>query len=61
VDTYYLTVFSKKGEKLMDETFEAENDEQAMELGTKRLEEENYEGHTHRCVNPRGKLVLFHR
>lgn len=58
---YALTVFSKKGEKLLDETFSANNDAEAKELGNKRLAEENYSEHTHRCVSPDARLVLFHR
>ncbi len=61
LQNYVLTVFSKKGEKLLDESFEAENDEQAKEIGTKRLIEENYDEYTHRCVSPNARLVLFHR
>ncbi|MBU5465599.1 hypothetical protein KQI49_01995 [Virgibacillus sp. MSJ-26] len=59
--TYNLTVFDKLGEKLLDETFEAENNEKAKEVGTSRLNEEGYSEHTHRCVSPDAKLVLFHR
>ncbi|WP_174616199.1 YhzD family protein [Virgibacillus ihumii] len=59
--TYNLTVFDKSGEKLMDESFEAANNEEAKKVGTARLEEEGYNEHTHRCVSPEAKLVLFHR
>jgi hypothetical protein len=59
--TYALTVYDENGENLLNESFEAENDEKAKELGQKRLEEENYENHTHRCVTPEAKLILFHR
>lgn len=58
---YVLTAFAKSGEKLLDETFEASNDEEAKSIGMKRLEEEGYEEHTHRCVAPNARLVLFHR
>lgn len=58
---YILTVFSKQGEKLLDETIEAKNDDEAKTLGTKRLQEEGYEEHTHRCVAPNARLVMFHR
>jgi len=61
VKEYALTVFSKKGEKLLDEVIEAENDKQAEDLGKAKLQEHNYEEHTHRCVSPTAKLVLFHR
>ncbi|GLO65582.1 MULTISPECIES: YhzD family protein [Oceanobacillus] len=59
--TYALTVFSKNGEKLLDTSFTAENDESAKEIGQTQLEEEGYMEHTHRCVSPDAKLVLFHR
>ncbi|GAA0596037.1 YhzD family protein [Virgibacillus siamensis] len=59
--TYNLTVFDKSGEKLLDESFEAANNEEAKKVGTARLEEEGYSEHTHRCVSPEAKLVLFHR
>jgi len=58
---YVLTVFSKTGEKLLDESFAAQNDDEAKAIGTKRLEEENYSEYTHRCVAPNARLVLFHR
>lgn len=59
--TYALTVFKQTGEKLLDETFTAENDDEAKKVGTARLEDEGYINYTHRCVNPEAKLVLFHR
>lgn len=59
--TYNLTVFEKNGEKLLDETFEAADNEGAKEAGKARLEAEGYSEHTHRCVTSDGKLVLFHR
>lgn len=58
---YTLTVFSKTGEKLMDETFTANNDAEAKKLGKEKLKEENYAEHTHRCVASNARLVLFHR
>lgn len=36
---YKLTVFEPSGEKLLDESFTAENDEQAKELGQNLLKE----------------------
>mgnify|MGYP001470670145 CR=1 FL=1 len=59
--TYYLTVYNKTGENLLNDSFEAENDEEAKNIGTKTLEENNYEETTHRLVSPDGKLLLFHR
>jgi len=58
---YVLTVFSKDGEKLLDESFAAQNDDEAKNVGQKRLDEEGYAEHTHRCVAPNARLVLFHR
>ncbi|MBA2174579.1 hypothetical protein H0266_06610 [Halobacillus locisalis] len=59
--TYFLTVFEKDGTNVLDETFEAEHDDQAKEIGTQKLEEKGFSEHTHRCVAPNGHLVLFHR
>lgn len=59
--TYALTVFKQTGEKLLDETFTAENDDEAKKVGSARLAEEGYSDNTHRCVSPEAKLVLFHR
>ncbi|MBM7601707.1 hypothetical protein JOC34_004135 [Virgibacillus halotolerans] len=59
--TFALTVFSPSGEKLLDESFEAENNEEAKKIGQTRLDDEGYSEHTHRCVSPEAKLVLFHR
>lgn len=58
---YVLTVFSKTGEKLLDESFTAQNDDEAKIMGKQRLEEENYSEHTHRFVSGDARLLLFHR
>jgi hypothetical protein len=58
---YKLTVFEPSGEKLLDESFQAENDDQAKKLGENLLKEKGYEEKTHRCTSPAGKLILFHR
>ncbi|RFU62258.1 YhzD family protein [Bacillus sp. V59.32b] len=58
---YKLTVFEPSGEKLLDESFQAESDDQAKDLGGNLLKEKNYEDKTHRCTSPAGKLILFHR
>ncbi|WP_203364135.1 YhzD family protein [Bacillus sp. REN10] len=60
MQTYKLTVFEKNGEKLLDEAFEAKNDEEAKTIGQEILHRHAYEEHTHRCTSPLGKLVLFH-
>ncbi|WP_284139507.1 MULTISPECIES: YhzD family protein [unclassified Virgibacillus] len=59
--TYVLTVFDKAGELLFEESFEATNNEEAQQIGKAKLEEKGYSEHTHRCVSPDAKLVLFHR
>ncbi|HEU5140800.1 MAG TPA: YhzD family protein [Bacillales bacterium] len=58
---YTLTVFDKSGETLLDETFEAKDENEAKEIGEKRLKDEGYEHHTNRMTSSAGKLVLFHR
>jgi hypothetical protein len=58
---YKLTVFEPSGDKLLDESFQAESDEQAKEMGASMLKEKDYHEKTHRCTSPAGKLILFHR
>ncbi|WP_462408899.1 YhzD family protein [Neobacillus sp. Marseille-QA0830] len=57
---YKLTAFEANGEKILDETFQAENDEAAKKLGEELLAEKNLLDKTHRCTSPAGKLLLFH-
>ena len=59
METYKLTAFEPNGEKLIDESFQAGNDNEAKEIGLKMLEEKNLSEKTHRCTSPRGKLILF--
>ncbi|MBT2729062.1 hypothetical protein J7E63_19380 [Bacillus sp. ISL-75] len=58
--TYKLTVFESNGEKILDESIQAEHDEAAKELAEKMLTEKNLLERTHRCTSPSGKLLLFH-
>jgi len=58
---YVLTVFNKRGKKLLDESFTANNDHQAKIIGKTRLQEKGYSHYTHRCVSKDAKLILFHR
>lgn len=58
---YYLTVFEKSGEKLLDESFEAQTEQEAKEIGQRKLEENNWLDKTYRCTSVAGKLVLFGR
>jgi len=60
MNSYYLTVFSPTGEKLLEENFEAASDDEAKVIGEKRLSEGNYTEHTMRLTRS-GKLILFHR
>lgn len=58
--SYRLTAFEANGEKLLDETFQAENDDAAKKQGEQLLVEKNLLEKTHRCTSPTGKLLLFH-
>lgn len=58
--TYKLTAFEPTGEKVLDEAFQADNDQAAKALGAKMLEEKKLTEKTHRCASPTGKLLLFH-
>jgi hypothetical protein len=58
--TYKLTAFEANGDKLLDEAFQAENDEAAKEIGLKMLSEKSLTEKTHRCTSSNGKLLLFH-
>lgn len=59
--TYKLTVFETDGEKILEESIQAENDDTAKEMGQRLLAEKGYEEKTHRFTSPLGKLILFHR
>ncbi len=56
---YTLTVFEKTGEKLLDETIEAENDKEAKKQAEKLLKGKGYSEKIHRFVTSDGKLLLF--
>lgn len=58
--TYKLTAYEQTGKLIMEETFTAENDEQAKEKGRALLEEKELTNQTHRLASPAGKLLLFH-
>jgi hypothetical protein len=58
---YHITVFEKDGTNILNDSFEAKDDKEAKEIGTKILKEKGYLDYTHRCVAPDGHLVLFHR
>ncbi len=58
--TYKLTAFEANGEKLVDETFQATNNEEAKGTGEKLLTQLGFHEKTHRCTSPTGELILFH-
>jgi len=58
--TYKLTVFEANGEKLIDESIQAGNDEAAKKLGEQLLQEKQLLEKTHRLTSSSGKLLLFH-
>lgn len=58
--TYKLTAFEQTGKLITEETFTAENDDQAKEKGREILKEKELEDQTHRLASPAGKLLLFH-
>jgi hypothetical protein len=57
---YKLTAFEPNGEKILDETIQADHDDAAKELAEKLLSEKNLIDKTHRFTSPSGKLLLFH-
>jgi hypothetical protein len=59
--TFFLTAFERTGEKLLDESFEADNEQEAKEKGNAILAEKGLLDKTHRCTTQAGKLILFHR
>ncbi|WKA59639.1 YhzD family protein [Planococcus shenhongbingii] len=58
--TYKLTAYEQTGKLIIEETFTAENDEQAKDKGQAILEEKDFVNQTHRLASPAGKLLLFH-
>lgn len=58
--TYKLTAYEQTGKLITEETFTAENDEQAKDKGRALLEEKDLTNQTHRLASPAGKLLLFH-
>lgn len=50
--TYKLTAFEQTGKLITEETFTAENDEQARDKGREILKEKDLENQTHRLASP---------
>jgi len=59
--TFFLTAFNHSGEKLLDETVNADTEMEAKKLAEKILIEKDLINTTHRCTTSTGKLLLFHR
>ncbi|MBM7097366.1 MULTISPECIES: YhzD family protein [Alteribacter] len=57
---YFLTAYSKTGEHLLNENFEAKDDAEAKKIGEQKLTEKNLSDNTSRLVRDSGGLVLFH-
>ncbi|MBD8027555.1 hypothetical protein H9636_12910 [Ureibacillus sp. Re31] len=60
MENYRFTAFEKTGEILFDEVWTFENEEVAKVNGQKQIEVHGVENKTHRLVNSKGKLILFH-
>ncbi|MBM7653772.1 YhzD family protein [Neobacillus cucumis] len=58
--TYKLTAFEANGEKILDESIQAENDDAAKKQGEQFLAEKQLLEKTHRLTSQSGKLLLFH-
>ncbi|MDR9798713.1 YhzD family protein [Bacillus paralicheniformis] len=59
MESYYVTVFNTGGETLLNERFEAADDEEAKEKGRGLLKEKQFLEHTHRVVHSSGKIIVF--
>lgn len=57
---FYFTAFEKTGEILFNEVWEFENEQQAKTEGEKRIAGLGVQDKTHRLVNSKGKIILFH-
>ena len=57
---FKLTAFDNNGLKLLDESFQAANDDEAKQYGERILKEKELLEKTHRCTSSTGKLLLFH-
>ncbi|WP_379970100.1 YhzD family protein [Ectobacillus sp. sgz5001026] len=60
METYTVTAFDKGGHVVLDQHFTATNDNEAKKKGEQLLVDNNVLEQTHRCINSRGKLLLFH-
>lgn len=56
MQTYYLTVYAQTGEALLNESFEAENDEAATNMGKEKL---NENGHADITIVSYRRMAVF--
>ena len=60
MEKFRITAFEKNGELILDEQFDAPNETEAKKIGEDKLHSISAFDKTHRCINPKGKLILFH-
>jgi hypothetical protein len=60
MEKFRITAFEKNGKLIIDEQFEASNDIEAKQIGEDKLQSISAFDKTHRCINSKGKLILFH-
>jgi|GEM_PF-3801074 hypothetical protein len=58
--TYYLTAYSPGGEHLINESLQADTDDEAVKAAVKRLEEEELTDVPSRLVRSSGGMLHFH-
>lgn len=58
--TYMVTAFSPNGERLLNEAFTAQENDDAKKKGAEILEAHDLLLKTHRCTSSVGELLLFH-
>ncbi|SDX22387.1 YhzD-like protein [Marininema mesophilum] len=56
---YHITAFDNEGNKLIDQSIEAQNDTQAKEKGQAILQEKEATGSPFRIIHNSGRLIDF--
>lgn len=57
---FRFTAFKATGEVIKDEDWEFDNEDQAKKDGKEKIEQLELAETTHRLVDTKGKLILFH-
>ena len=60
MQAYRFTAFEPTGETLFDEEWQFESDDAAKVQAIPKIEELQVSNKTHRLVNNKGKLIVFH-